>query len=103
MGCHLLPTPLEGVKVLDKSVGYDNSSGFHSIYAKLILNTSMYNMSRLHHVWQVGYKLHPQSDDPAHHPTTLRNVDSTETVNLTSGVGRSISQNRGLLRSVCTK
>lgn len=98
MGCHLEPSNnLEGVKVWNQSIEFDRESGLYTISARLLLNSSLYNASRLNHVWQVGYMLNPDNN-PQGHPITLRNVDSTETLNLISG--SSSGQNRALLRKV---
>ncbi|KAK4278409.1 hypothetical protein QN277_016259 [Acacia crassicarpa] len=99
MGCHLEPTEnLNGVvQVSNTSIEYDHGSGLYAISARLVLSSTLYNVTRLNHVWQIGAALDP-SNNPLKHPTTLRNVDSTETIDLTSG--QSYGQNRALLRKV---
>ncbi|XP_028801642.1 cytochrome b561 and DOMON domain-containing protein At5g35735-like [Neltuma alba] len=98
MGCHLGPSEnLAGVQVGNTSIAYDQASGLYTISARLELNSTMYNKSRLNHVWQIGEKLN-DDNNPQSHPTTLRNVDSTETIDLDTG--HSFGQNRALLRKI---
>ncbi|KAK7276869.1 hypothetical protein RIF29_18015 [Crotalaria pallida] len=96
-GCKLLPSSI-GIISSSKSmeISYDNRSDLYTISATLDLPQESYNISRLNHVWQVGVEAN--GNQPFKHPTTLRNVDSTETINLISGKG--IRQDRSYLRSV---
>lgn len=99
MGCHLEESPhLAGVQVKNTTIWYDQAKGLYIVSARLVLNATMYNVSRLGHVWQIGYKLRNDDNNPQSHPTTLRNVDSTETIDLIHSV--SYGQNRALLRKV---
>ncbi|XP_061342288.1 cytochrome b561 and DOMON domain-containing protein At3g25290-like [Gastrolobium bilobum] len=95
-GCRLLPSHNIGLRVSNMSV--NNMGSILYIYARLILPSEEYNITRLNHVWQVGYEL--VEDQPLNHPTSLDNVDSTETIDLTTSDGRSTKQNRSFLRSV---
>lgn len=96
-GCSLLPTDI-GLNVSDMSIQHDQGSNFYTIYARLVLPSDKYNITRLNHVWQVGNNVRGQR--PLGHPTTLHNVDSTETIDLTSPDGRSRGQKLSFLRSV---
>ncbi|XP_020962602.1 cytochrome b561 and DOMON domain-containing protein At5g35735-like [Arachis ipaensis] len=51
----------------------------------------------VNHVWQVGDDVN--GDQPLQHRVTLQNVDSTETINITSPDGQSYGQNWSFLRS----
>jgi hypothetical protein len=75
----------------------DEGSNFYTIYAKLVLSSDDYNITRLNHVWQIGNAIDGR---PLNHPTTLHNVDSTETIDLTSTNGASMGQYRSFLRTV---
>ncbi|KAI9108613.1 hypothetical protein K1719_020497 [Acacia pycnantha] len=99
MGCHLEPTKnLKGVvQVSNTSIEFDHGSGLYTISARLVLDSTVYNVSKLNHVWQIGAAL-DDANNPLRHPTSLRHVDSTETIDLTSG--QSFAQNRALLRKV---
>ncbi|KAE9614776.1 hypothetical protein Lal_00036094 [Lupinus albus] len=96
-GCKLLPSPI-GLEVSNKSMENDAVSEFYTISARIILPKE-YNITRLNHVWQLGYAI-ADGNQPLRHPTTLHNVDSTETINLTSSSGNSTGQYRSYLRSV---
>ncbi|KAI4306120.1 hypothetical protein L6164_029427 [Bauhinia variegata] len=99
LGCLLLPTKnLSGLQVLNASVAYDGKERLYTISATLVLENSVYNISRLNHVWQVGYAV--ENGSPRNHPTTLRNIDSTETVDLTTNEVRGSKNYRSYLRSV---
>ncbi|KAK7300035.1 hypothetical protein RJT34_10866 [Clitoria ternatea] len=94
-GCSLLPSEIGFISKteMNKEVG-----NFYTIYAKLVLPSEEYNITRLKHVWQVGNAI--ENDHPLRHPTTLRNVDSTEEIDLNSTSGASTGQYRSFLRSV---
>jgi len=94
-GCNLLPSKI-GI-VVSKSVE-EEADNMHTIYVRLRLPSEEYNVTRLNHVWQVGYGI--EGGHPHRHPTTLRNVDSTEVIDLTDSNGRSTGQYRSYLRSV---
>ncbi|TKY57322.1 ceramidase protein [Spatholobus suberectus] len=95
-GCSLLPSDI-GL-VYNNSTKIEGSNNVYTIYARLNLPSEVYNVTRLNHVWQVGY--HIEDGRPQRHPTTLRNVDSTEVIDLTSTIGQSTGQYRSYLRSV---
>ncbi|XP_008803564.3 cytochrome b561 and DOMON domain-containing protein At3g25290-like [Phoenix dactylifera] len=84
-GCKLEPSPIE-VGVVNKEANYSGETGRLTMAARLTLPPE-YNVSRLNHVWQVG----PRVADmvPSAHARTLQNFDSTETIDLSSGVGHS--------------
>lgn len=96
-GCSLLPTNKFDLQVWNMSM-QDEGSNFYTIYAKLILPSDKYNITKLNHVWQAGFAV--IDDRPLPHPKTLHNVDSTEAIDLTSSNGRSTGQYRSFLRSV---
>ncbi|XP_045830589.1 cytochrome b561 and DOMON domain-containing protein At3g25290-like [Trifolium pratense] len=95
-GCSLLPTNDSGLNV-SHMVIQNQGSDFYTIYARLVLPSDKYNISRLNHVWQIGNVIDGR---PLNHPTTLHNVDSTETIDLTSPRGASMGQYRSFLRTV---
>ena len=100
-GCRLMPSQNIGLKVLKMSAwSVEKPSSYTILSAKLIL-PSEYNITKLNHVWQVGNAA--QDDQPLQHRTALQNVDSTETIDLTSDSGRSTGQYRSFLRSVRTR
>ncbi|CAL5190635.1 unnamed protein product [Lathyrus oleraceus] len=96
-GCSLLPNKNIGLNV-SHMVFQDEGSSFYTIYARLVLPSDEYNITRLNHVWQIGNAVSDES--PLRHPINLHNVDSTETIDLTSSRGRSTGQFRSFLRSV---
>lgn len=96
-GCRLLSTNDIGFNVSDMSI-QDEGSNFYTIYARLVLPSDKYNITRLNHVWQVGKAV--RGDIPLGHPTNIHNIDSTETIDLTSPDGRSKGQKLSFLRSV---
>ncbi|MED6196468.1 hypothetical protein PIB30_047739 [Stylosanthes scabra] len=99
-GCRLWPTEGSGfgLIVLDKQAWSNNTKRCTTLYAKLILPYPEYNITRLNHVWQVGDQIH--DDQPLQHRVTLQNVDSTETINITTPDGQSFGENRSFLRSM---
>jgi hypothetical protein len=68
-----------------------------TLHATLAL-PSMYNVSRLNHVWQVGYEV--QGTEPKMHPAALQNVDSTETKDLKTGWAQHVGEQERHLRTV---
>ncbi|BAT80689.1 hypothetical protein VIGAN_03028700 [Vigna angularis var. angularis] len=94
-GCNLLPSKI-GI-VLDMSAERDLDN-LHTMHVRLNLSSQAYNVTRLNHVWQVGYDI--EGDRPLGHPKTLRNVDSTEVIDLTDSNGRSTGQYRSYLRTI---
>lgn len=100
LGCKLQPSRID-VTVVSKHIEYVSSLDCFAISATLILPPE-YNISRLNHVWQVGY----DSDEmqPKKHPTNLPNVDSTETINLKNQETTCcIGKHRRHLRTVSNK
>ncbi|KAF9675666.1 hypothetical protein SADUNF_Sadunf09G0056000 [Salix dunnii] len=59
---------------------------------------SMYNISRLNRVCQVGYEV--QGTEPKMHPTALQNDDSTETKDLKNGWAQHVGEQELYLRMV---
>lgn len=101
LGCELLPRKIDNFIVKNLKGGYsNNSSGYLTLSATLLLNSSAYDATRLNHVWQVGYDADEESSEPKMHPSTLQNFDSTETLNLTSEASRSVGHHRRHLRIV---
>lgn len=96
LGCRLQPSKIE-VEILKNSTKYVVADSYFTIYARLIL-PSVYNISRLNHVWQVGYYV--EEMEPKMHPSYLQNVDSTETINLKTFESQSIGERRRHLRMV---
>ncbi|KAK9269282.1 hypothetical protein L1049_001052 [Liquidambar formosana] len=96
LGCHLQPSDID-VVVRKMRPEYSSETGYFTIYATLVLPME-YNMSKLHHVWQVGYNV--EGVVPRKHPTTLQNVDSTDTINLWTRKSQSIGKHRHHLRMV---
>ncbi|KAH7544415.1 hypothetical protein JRO89_XS15G0163800 [Xanthoceras sorbifolium] len=82
LGCGLLPSTID-VFVEKKEIEYNASNQYYAISATLLLPQPEYNISRLNHVWQVGYRT--VGMEPMMHPTALQNVDSAETINLRTG------------------
>ncbi|KAI4306121.1 hypothetical protein L6164_029428 [Bauhinia variegata] len=99
IGCRLLPGALGGIRVTDEKISYDDKTEFYTVFARLNLPSDGYNIAKLNHVWQVGYAV-DNGVEPKKHPITLQNVDSSETIDLTSGNGRSTSQHLKSLREV---
>ncbi|XP_058745046.1 cytochrome b561 and DOMON domain-containing protein At3g25290-like [Vicia villosa] len=97
IGCTLLPNKNIGINV-SHMMFQDEGSNFYTIYARLVLPLDKYNITRLNHVWQIGYAVSGES--PLRHPINLHNVDSTETINLNSNHGLSTGQFRSFLRLV---
>ncbi|KAJ7963768.1 Cytochrome b561 and DOMON domain-containing protein [Quillaja saponaria] len=99
-GCRLRPSPDSdlGLQVNNKKMAYDNASNFLTIYAEVVLPSSNYEVSKLNHVWQVGYDA--SNDEPQIHPARLQNVDSTEIINLVSGDGTSGGHHQKYVRVV---
>lgn len=93
-GCSLLPSKIAFVTNMSVEQKVANRN---TMYATLVLPSEVYNVTKLNHVWQVGYDI--EDGHPLGHPTTLRNVDSTEVIDLTDN-GRSTGQYRSYLRSV---
>ncbi|XP_057977468.1 cytochrome b561 and DOMON domain-containing protein At5g35735-like [Malania oleifera] len=88
LGCALKPSDID-VAVVKKNLKPE--AEHLGIWATLDLDPKVYNVTRLNHVWQVGHDA--EGTRPMIHPTTLQNVDSAETIDLTGkqkseGVGR---------------
>ncbi|PON91927.1 Cytochrome b561 and DOMON domain-containing protein [Trema orientale] len=98
LGCQLFPSTIEFR--VENMTGASNTSGYITISGTLVLDTKFYNVEKLNHVWQVGYDADQESLEPKMHPPTLQNFDSTETLNLTSGVGQGVGHHRRHLRMV---
>ncbi|KAG2682334.1 hypothetical protein I3760_11G186700 [Carya illinoinensis] len=98
LGCQLLPTENIDVKFSRMGVNYVGEKRYMIINATLYLPHQDYNVSKLSHVWQVGH--HAEGWQPMMHAASLQNVDSTETLNMTSGNARSVGKHRHHLRHV---
>ncbi|EXB63290.1 hypothetical protein L484_012480 [Morus notabilis] len=99
LGCELLPSKIE-IDVRNLTGETSNSSGYITFSARLDLDPSVYNVEMLNHVWQVGYDADQEALEPKMHPPNLQNFDSTETINMTVGEGRSIGHHHRHLRMV---
>ncbi|KAL5737578.1 hypothetical protein ACOSP7_030339 [Xanthoceras sorbifolium] len=97
LGCGLLPSTID-VFVGKKNFEYNASNQYYAISATLLLPQPEYNISRLNHVWQVGYRT--VGMEPMMHPTALQNVDSAETINLRTGESEGVAKHRHHLRMV---
>ncbi|KDP39167.1 hypothetical protein JCGZ_00924 [Jatropha curcas] len=104
LGCKLEPTKFEEaqneVLFQNISVYYEQSLDIYIMKAIVVLPSgdAGYSISRLNHVWQVGFDI--EGDNPKKHPTILQNVDSTETINLETGFGHHVGRGRHHLRMV---
>lgn len=97
IGCQLQPSVID-VEVKNKTVQFSNTDGYFTISATLLLPTEIYNVSRLNHVWQVGYSA--DELEPKMHPPTLQNFDSAETMDLITANSHGIGHHRPHLRMV---
>ncbi|XVE50700.1 hypothetical protein DITRI_Ditri01bG0184400 [Diplodiscus trichospermus] len=71
--------------------------GFFTMCATLILPGN-YNISRLNHLWQVGYVA--EGLEPKMHSTSLQNFDSKEILDLKTGQFQDVGHNRQQARKV---
>lgn len=94
--CSIQPSDI-GLRVQNKTAQHITGTGFFTISATLILPES-YNISRLNHVWQVGYVA--EGFEPMVHSKTLQNFDSREILDLNTGQCQNIGHNRRRLRKV---
>lgn len=100
IGCQLEPSVID-VEVKNKEAQLSNTSGYFTISATLLLPTEAYNVSRLNHVWQVGYSA--DGLEPKMHPATLQNFDSAETIDLITGKSHGTGHHRPHFRMVITR
>lgn len=98
LGCQLLPSDNIDLEVSNAKIEYTQETSYLVIHATLILPVEKYNISNLNHVWQVGN--YAEDVRPKMHPTALQNVDSTETIDLTTGHAHNIGHHRRHLRMV---
>ncbi|KAF9678312.1 hypothetical protein SADUNF_Sadunf07G0021800 [Salix dunnii] len=96
LGCKLQPSEID-VHAKNMSLDYVASFDYLTLHATIVL-PPIYNISRLNHVWQVGYGA--QGAEPAMHPTALQNVDSTETIDLENGSAQHVGEFESRLRKV---
>lgn len=96
LGCKLQPSEID-VHVKSMKLDYVTSLDYLTLHATIVL-PSMYNISRLNHVWQVGYDA--RGAEPSMHPTALQNVDSAETIDLKDGLAHHVGEFAGRLRKV---
>ncbi|THU62450.1 hypothetical protein C4D60_Mb01t05270 [Musa balbisiana] len=85
LGCKLQPSPIE-VQVWNMQANYSDETGAITMSATLSLDPSTYNISELKHVWQVGSSVVDQVV-PQKHRMRLKNFDSFEVIDLTTGRG----------------
>lgn len=102
LGCRLQPSQDFDDVIVKTMKGDVLADKYMSIFATLILppDPAAYNISKLNHLWQVGFEADDVHLEPKMHSTALQNVDSTETLNLNSGRGISIGHRRHHLRKV---
>ncbi|EEF32920.1 cytochrome b561 and DOMON domain-containing protein At4g12980 [Ricinus communis] len=104
LGCKLTPTSFNVEaqnEVIFRNIAmeYLDDLDYYSIQASVVLPSAAYDVSKLNHVWQVGYDL--AGTNPKNHPRALQNVDSTETLNLMTGrPARHVGKHRQYLRTV---
>ncbi|CAL9049122.1 unnamed protein product [Musa banksii] len=84
LGCKLQPSPID-VQVSNMQANYSEETGAITMSATLSLDPSTYNISELKHVWQVGSSVVDQV--PQKHRMRLKNFDSFEVIDLTTGRG----------------
>ena len=99
-GCQLFPLDIEFPVLKMTGESSSNTSGYITISGTLVLDTQVYNIEKLNHIWQVGYNADQDRLEPKMHPPTLQNFDSTETLNLTDGRGHGVGHHRRHLRTV---
>ena len=97
LGCGLQPSEIDFL-VENKKIEYSDTNHYFTISASLYLPEPEYNITRLNHVWQVGYQSNGM--EPLMHPRSLQNVDSAETIDLRTGVSEGVGQHRHHLRKV---
>ncbi|KAL7186588.1 hypothetical protein ACSBR2_028340 [Camellia fascicularis] len=89
LGCRLMPSKIEDIDFRNVTFEYLNQIKYYKICATVGLS-SEYNVSRLNHVWQVGFKsIGMEVMEPLKHKNPLPNMDSTETINLRVGTSES--------------
>uniref|UniRef100_A0A2N9G7H4 DOMON domain-containing protein n=1 Tax=Fagus sylvatica TaxID=28930 RepID=A0A2N9G7H4_FAGSY len=99
LGCPLLPSNItDSLIVSNTGVNYTAATRHMIIYATLTLPQKDYNISKLNLVWQVGE--HFNDLQPMMHGTALQNVDSTETMDLITGMASKSEHHRRYLRTV---
>lgn len=98
LGCKLQPSDIDDVEVINKRLYFLTTINYFILHATVVLPSSVYNISRLNHVWQVGFDA--DGMEPKMHPTALQNVDSTETIDLTNGWGQHVGGHEHHLRMV---
>lgn len=101
IGCQFLPSVVD-FEVKRKGAESSNTSGYFTLSATLVLpSTEAYNISKLNHVWQVGFSA--DGLQPKQHPATLPNFDSTDTIDLIAAKNHGIGHHRRYLRMVRSK
>ncbi|CAN6560629.1 unnamed protein product [Malus baccata var. baccata] len=102
LGCRLKPSQDFDDVIVKNMKGEVKPRRYMSIFATLILppDQAAYNILKLNHVWQVGFEADDALMEPKMHSTSLQNVDSTETINMTTGGGLSIGHRQHHLRTV---
>ncbi|GMP65290.1 hypothetical protein CsSME_00026148 [Camellia sinensis var. sinensis] len=88
LGCRLMPSKIIDIDFGNVKFEYLNQINYYRICATVGLS-SEYNVSRLNHVWQVGFKsIGMEVMEPLKHKNPLPNMDSTETINLRVGTSK---------------
>ncbi|CAN0900961.1 Cytochrome b561 and DOMON domain-containing protein At4g12980 [Linum grandiflorum] len=98
--CGLLPNQELEVEFGNSSMEYVNGIDYYAMRATVGFPAGSYDVSRLNHVWQVGYRA--EGMEPRIHPVSnLQHFDSTETIDLRTGlVHQRAGQHRRYLRNV---
>ncbi|KAL2476090.1 Cytochrome b561 and DOMON domain-containing protein [Abeliophyllum distichum] len=81
LGCQLLPIDDLGLDIRNFSFFYLEAIHYYMIKATVFLPLG-YNSSRTNIVWQIGYAV--ADKEPKMHPTSLKNFDCAETIDLNS-------------------
>ncbi|KAL2476089.1 Cytochrome b561 and DOMON domain-containing protein [Abeliophyllum distichum] len=81
LGCQLLPIDDLGLDIRNFSFFYLDAINYYMIKATVFLPLE-YNCSRANIVWQIGYAV--AEKEPKMHPTSLKNFNSAETIDLNS-------------------
>ncbi|KAL2495893.1 Cytochrome [Forsythia ovata] len=81
LGCQLLPIDDLGLDIRKFSFFYLEAIHYYMIKATVFLPLG-YNSSRTNIVWQIGYAV--ADKEPKMHPTSLKNFDCAETIDLNS-------------------
>lgn len=96
-GCRLVPS-LINFHYTERARSYNSTTWFLAMAVTLSIPSSSYNVSDLHHVWQVG-PLTPELD-PSMHGKFLQNFDSCLTINHINATTKSFARLQRQVRKV---